>query len=446
VQPGRSNHPNGFLSRFARDQRGVSAIVFAIVLPVLIGFVGIGVEMGQWFHRKRSMQAAADAGAMAGALVLYQGGTWADAQTAASDFAVRNGAVAANVTSNRPPTSGAYTNAATYPNAVEVIVTESQNLMFASLFLSSATTLSARAVANAGTQTLGCVVALSGTAAPAVSMNSNSEMELEGCGLNVNSSATSSDAANANALQMASNAEISADFARITGGYDLDGNASLGTTPTTTGQTAVANPYANLANPAASGACTATNYSLGANNTATIGPGRYCGGFNMNSNSNVTMTAGTYYIDGGTFSMSSNTTLTATAGVTLILTGSGADWAELNINSNATINIVAPNSGTYEGIAIMQDPDAPSTATNTLNSNVDIQVEGSLYFPNTQLQMDSNSKIRSRHSGPQKGCALIIANTISMNSNAEIEIDNDMAICDSRGVPTTTSNPPTLVE
>ncbi len=435
-----------FLVRFARDQRGVSAIIFAIILPVLLGMVGLSVEVGLWYSKKRTLQAAADAGAMAGALVLYQGGDWATAQTAASDFAVRNGAVAANVTSENPPTATNFPGTAYSADtaAVGVLVTETQNKMVSALFLSGVTpVLRARAVATAGTQALGCVVALDGSAAPAVNIVGNAYMDLNGCGLTVNSSASSSDAADANALQMANNSDIYADFVRITGSYDLDNNANLNGTPTTTGATASANPYAGLANPTPSGACTATNYSLGANNTATIGPGRYCGGFNMDSNSSLTMTAGTYYIDGGTFSMNSNTTLTATAGVTIILTGSGADFAELNINSNATVNITAPTSGTYEGIAIMHDPDA--TSTNTLNSNITITVTGALYFPNSQLQMDSNSVIQSTGAGTT-GCGLIIADTISMASNSHIDLNSSSAACDSAGVPTTTTASPTLVE
>lgn len=433
----RPTQPNGLLSRFVRDQRGVSAIIFAIVLPTLIGFVGISVEVGLWFSRKRSLQAAADAGAMAGALVLYQGGTSATAQTAASNFAVRNGAGAGNVTTNIPPSAltSAYSADTT---AVQVVLTESQTLLISGLFLTGSLTVNARATARAGTQDLGCVVALEGSANAAVNMAGNAYLDLNGCGLTVNSSSS-------NALQMANNSDIYANWARITGNYDLDNNASVNSSPVTTGATATANPYASLTNPTPSGACTATNYSLGSNQTATIGPGRYCGGFSMSSNSTATMTAGTYYIDGGTFSMSSNTVLTATAGVTIILTGSGADFAELSINSNAVINITAPTSGTYEGIAIMQDQDAPSTAINNLDSNVTITVTGALYFPNTQLHMASNSVIQSTGGGTS-GCGLIVADTIDMASNSNIKLNSASGTCDSAGVPTTTTASPTLVE
>ena len=195
----RPIHPKGLLGRFVRDQRGVSAIIFAIALPVLIGFVGIGVEVGLWFARKRNLQAAADAGAMAGALVLYQGGTWdPDAKNAASDFAVLNGAIAANVTSNNPPNNAPNSPTTDYTAdtaAVEVLLTESQTLMFSAIFLSTNVTVGARAVATAGTRALGCVVALDSSASEAVRLDSNAEMNLNGCGLTVNSSSS-------NALQM----------------------------------------------------------------------------------------------------------------------------------------------------------------------------------------------------------------------------------------------------
>lgn len=433
MQPGRSDHPNGILARFARDQRGVSAIVFAIVLPVLIGFVGIGVEMGQWFHRKRSMQAAADAGAMAGALVLYQGVTWADAQTAASDLAVRNGAVAANVTPNNPPTSGSYTADA---NAVEVFVTESQTRLFSAIFLTSDVTVNARAVATVGTRAFGCVVALSGSASPAVSMAGNAAMNLNNCGLSVNSTSST-------AFQMTNNTDLSASFGNITGGTSFANNYDLHSTPVSTGTEAVADPFADLTNPTPSGACTQTNYTSSGNGT--IGPGRYCGWLSIGVNDDITMSAGTYYIDGGTFTMAAGSTLTATAGVTIVLTGSGSNWAELSLTSNTTINITAPTSGTYAGIAIMQDPDAPVTAANNIVANITATVTGALYFPTAPLNLSSNTVIQSTGGGTT-GCGLIVANTLTMASNSQINLNSSAANCDPAGVPTTTTASPTLVE
>ena len=54
--------------RFARDRRGAVALAVAVLLPILIGFAGIGVEVGLWFAIQRQNQSAADAAAISAAL------------------------------------------------------------------------------------------------------------------------------------------------------------------------------------------------------------------------------------------------------------------------------------------------------------------------------------------------------------------------------------------
>jgi Flp pilus assembly protein TadG len=55
-------------ARFSRDRRGAVAVAVAILLPVLIGFAGIGIEVGLWFAVQRQNQSAADAAALSAAL------------------------------------------------------------------------------------------------------------------------------------------------------------------------------------------------------------------------------------------------------------------------------------------------------------------------------------------------------------------------------------------
>jgi uncharacterized membrane protein len=53
---------------FWRDRRGAVAIAVAVLLPVLIGFAGLGIEVGMWFFIQRQNQSAADAAAISAAL------------------------------------------------------------------------------------------------------------------------------------------------------------------------------------------------------------------------------------------------------------------------------------------------------------------------------------------------------------------------------------------
>ncbi|MBV9375834.1 MAG: pilus assembly protein, partial [Alphaproteobacteria bacterium] len=61
------------LRRFAVDQRGVVAVIMAFTLPVLIGFVGLGFDVGFWYFSKQNMQGAADAAAVSAAAALSAG-------------------------------------------------------------------------------------------------------------------------------------------------------------------------------------------------------------------------------------------------------------------------------------------------------------------------------------------------------------------------------------
>src|SRR5579859_4737478 len=49
------------------DQRGTVAIMMGVLLPVIVGGLGLGFEVSNWYMRTRSMQNAADAAAIAAA-------------------------------------------------------------------------------------------------------------------------------------------------------------------------------------------------------------------------------------------------------------------------------------------------------------------------------------------------------------------------------------------
>ena len=56
-----------FLSRFAVARGGNVLITTALALPVLVGSMGLGVEVSSWYAAKRMMQNAADSAAIAAA-------------------------------------------------------------------------------------------------------------------------------------------------------------------------------------------------------------------------------------------------------------------------------------------------------------------------------------------------------------------------------------------
>src|SRR5258707_9726648 len=55
------------ISRIRTCSAGAVAVVTAIVLPLLLGFGSLGVEVGHWYLSERQMQGAADAAAISAA-------------------------------------------------------------------------------------------------------------------------------------------------------------------------------------------------------------------------------------------------------------------------------------------------------------------------------------------------------------------------------------------
>ena len=49
-------------ARFAADTSGGAAIILALTLPIVIGGLGLGVEVGLWYQTERRLQTAADTG------------------------------------------------------------------------------------------------------------------------------------------------------------------------------------------------------------------------------------------------------------------------------------------------------------------------------------------------------------------------------------------------
>jgi uncharacterized membrane protein len=120
------------------------AVAVAILLPVLIGFAGLGVEVGMWFWIQRQNQSAADAAAISAALeyVAYiESGMPTDPAAAATVTANYNlfsisppntltlyqcYSFSVGSTCNMSSSGGGAT-----PNAVQAVLTQPLNTAFA---------------------------------------------------------------------------------------------------------------------------------------------------------------------------------------------------------------------------------------------------------------------------------------------------------------------------
>lgn len=410
------------LCSILRNEEGSVMILWALLLPVIGGFLGLAVDASMWYLKKRDLQSVADAAAIAGA---YEQ-TFSNRVSKANNEVSRNGyGSGTNTTSNvfNPPNSGGYTS---NTEAVEVVLTQPQSLSFTVLYLASQPNVSVRAVALRQPAGEACVLALNNSVQYALEFQGNSTINMPNC------IAASNSNANISAI-ISGSAILNAENLYTVGGYNVRGNAELNTSNTPiTGGTALQDPYSNLAMPnapfgtyytPAHSNCDYNNYST--TSTVTLNPGIFCNGLQLKSHAVATLNPGVYIIDRGTFDIGAQTRITGT-GVTILLTSStGSGHATINVNGGATVTLSAPTTGTYKGILFYQSRNAAASGTgncgnktNCLNGGSTMNLTGVIYIPNQKL-----TYIGGASSGGST-CTQIVANTVLFNGNTNSNINN----------------------
>jgi Flp pilus assembly protein TadG len=418
TSPAAPGSPTGpALFALISDRRGAVAAATALLVPVLLGFVGLGTEVGIWMYARQSLQSAADGAALSAAVNVAAGSTskTVDEATAAlAKYGYVGGTGGVTVAVNQPPTTG---NFSTNNKAVEVIVGQPQPRLFTAMFLGSDVVARARAVAMAGVAGNACVLALDSIVPGAVTVVGNPTVNLTGCSVAVNSSSGS-------ALTLGGSAQMVADSVNVVGG--VSGSSKLTTTNgVTTGGAPTADPYAGTPVPTVE-PCTKTSYSAP---SGALAAGTYCNGLTVNSGSNVTL-SGTYIISGGTLSINGGATVSGT-GVTFVLTNN----ASVSINGNATVSLSAPTTGSLAGLVMFVDPASTSTPTFKINGGAGFNVTGAIYAPTVAVTFSGGAATGG------STCTQLVAKTISFGGSANFQQN-----CATAGTKSIGAVPSVLVE
>jgi hypothetical protein len=375
------------------------ATIVALSTPVLIGGIGMTVDVIQWSYMKRAMQRQADSGAIAGAFALAAQESIGSTVTA--DLA-RNSNVtltSAPVIENAP-TVGPYAGKL---NAVRVALATNVKLSFVGYIMRRPITIPVEATAALVAQGDYCVLALERTDLTGITMGGNTNVNL-GCGL-------MSNAPSADSVTGSGSSLINAMPIAAVGGLPPSTNYAPGTEliPYSVAQP---DPYAGLPDPVLSGST--VKFRDKPNGKTTINPGVYS---DVNIQGDVKFNPGVYYIDGGSFSVGSQANLSG-EGVTIIMTSRTAatnpsSIAGADMNGGATVNLTAPTSGTYAGVLFYQDRRALDSGSNKINGNSSSKFQGAIYFPSQKLWFNGTS-------GMDIKCVQMVARRIEFNGNSAI--------------------------
>jgi Flp pilus assembly protein TadG len=433
--------------RLPRDQRGASAVLVALTLPVLLAVGMLGINSGWWYTIKRQNQSAADAGAISAAYEVMAGQTNVTTNLipAATEAATQNGYAGGALTSGGAsctvsgsvlcyPYSDAYVS-----NGVAVILQQDQGSLFAYAPLGTAT-IATKAVAVVVKLDNPCMILLNPTAPKELDIQGSASLSMPNCSIVADSTASDSVYA-----QGANNSILTADTIITAGQVSTTGQPKLTLTkPAQIGAPNYPDPFASTLTHTflTTGMPTSCTTPPPQNNTTNYSGGsRFCGGLQIKK-ATVNLAPGTYWITDGDLNLDSNSVLACPscvpggAGVTIILT-TGAGMAptpatkivgNVQEQSNAVVDSLnAPGSGPFAGLLLVQDSNnlpAGTTYTTPCPGNTSCSnfqgtpgqtLTGLVYFPKNPLTFQGNPTSGST------SCLLVVANTLTLAGNSSLD-------------------------
>ncbi len=405
---------------FWRDNSGGAMIMGAIMFPVMVGAMGLGVEASYRYHQQRKIQHAADAGAHGAAVRKAFGDLSAVYDPLGQQLAVSASWDQTNgtYTLNEPPVNGPYAGQSTGPNGgelIEVVLDETVPRLLSRIYNSNDITVSAYAVAEVLKVRDACVLSLDPSAARAMEFSGSASLNLTGCDIASNSTAPDS-------VYQGGSSSVTADCINAAGLVDDSGGISLSDPECLTpreNQPITSDPYASVAEPAIEGPC--VNW-----NSLTSGPGTK----NINANfghssgllsmhfctqavsmkQKINFGPGLYIVDGVDMTVNANAEVSGSDVIFYLVNG-----AQLQINGSGELNLAARTVDPWGAILFF------SSRTNTvtshqLNGNSSSSFEGVMYFPNAALDYNGGAGIAG-------ACTQVIANTITFTGNSDFQSD-----------------------
>jgi len=395
------------------DTRGSVATLFAVLLPLILGFAAAGIETGFWFSERQRLQMASDSAAYS-ALMAYAGGASVHDAVARGITEARQSGFDGLDTQITITISAASGSRPAYAKAV---IRDNAPLFLTQLFLDAQVVpVSTESFASmqATPGAANCLMSLHESTSRAILIAADVKVNLIHCVASANSTTNDS-------IWLEGTTRLTADCISTPGGISWNGGAMVTLKDCTTGsfpkvkQTDpfVGTPFwggTGVTSPSyfADAAISQGRYGPGMPGGATLQPGKY--GKQVEIAGAVTLMPGVYYFTEG-FRAVNGGSITGT-GVTLMFDQSKT----IDVAQSVPWRIKAPTTGATKGIAMMGDPTKTSSGDVRLIGIMG-NVEGAVYFPNQRLLTEAGP-----NSTPAL-CTTIVAKTIDIRGSGTINND-----------------------
>ena len=416
------------IGRFREDQRGSVAIIMGVLIIPLVGILGIGFEVSNWYMVTRSMQNAADAATLAAAT---NGGANYDveAKAVAAQYGFVDGtntvSVAATNTAACPDGSGNFCYRVTITGSVPLLV--SQVVGFKGDAAANGTMkLSSLAVATAGKQDV-CLLALASSGvAQGIRTNGAPTGSMNGC----------DSLSNTGAQCNGHNLGLGISFA--VGSNNGCGARQVSSPP-------LADPYAYLASniPAVSSPCDGSipsHFLPSGSLSLSAGPTVVKGDQILTGDTVINTPLGqpaVLIIENGQLDLAKhNLTSSNGSAVTIVFSGTNGTCNHTLANNGhgtgGAIDIAAPgpNSGPWSGVAIYQAPNLTSGVDVSAAGNSPTwNISGLIYMPHATITL----KGAIDKSNVGKSCVVLVADNFQISGTGGI-LKSDVGQCAQAGL------------
>jgi hypothetical protein len=378
-----------------------------LALPIIIGFVFLGLDYASALAAREGLQRAADAAALSGARQMMV----ASPSSKFSALSLAEAEVKAGVSAAAALQHGSVRVVASLDDltrAVTVEVFAETETLLAEHVLGRPVRVNARARAMPLADKSMCVMAIEESGV-VLRVSGNGGIRANGCVVHANST-------HAQALTLAGAAHINAHSICSVGGYR--GSANAMSPAPTTDCPAIEDPLMDR-DPPTEGACTFTGKSIN-HVSQTWTPGIYCGGMYLNNGAKVTLSPGVYVLRGGTLNIEGGASLKG-EGVTIVLT----QGARLNVLANSELDLSAPATGPTAGLLLFGDRDAPSNSAHQFRSNKARNMLGTIYLPAAELRIGGGAPIADK-----SPWTAVVAGSLQVDGAAEIVLNTNFDATD----------------
>jgi Flp pilus assembly protein TadG len=392
---------------FRRNQRGTTVVLFALTMPMLIGGLGLGFEVSNWYMTQRGMQNAVDAAVLAAA--SNAGSNYdVEGKAVAAQYGFTDGVNNAGVTVSQNvacPGGGNTCYSATISRSVPLYLSPAVGYAGSG---GGNQNLFATAVAKIGVvQRPYCILALASSgASDGILTNGAPKANLAGCSVKSNTNAT------------CHGHDLGADFGDAVG---TDNGCGL---VQKSGVTASVDRYSGLAANIPANSCggsypqepSGTTWS---GSKSLSGNVQICGDLKLTADVTVDAPSGAVLvIENGRLDTNGHMIQTSSgSGLTVVFSGTAGGSYIHAPTGGGTLDIAAPTSGPWSGVALYQDPALTSGVNISAAGNSPTwDITGLVYLPHSSVTF--NGAVNKSSNG--KSCFAMVVDNITVSGTADI--------------------------